>query len=114
MSTEEDREALIAEAHREAGKWGPGPIATGLLLHRLADALEAAEKELAMRRSESADFERERDEAVAALEAAAASAPQVTDEMVDAAYRAALENGADRLWKADIRAALKAALGVSE
>ena len=42
MSTEEDREALIAEAHREAGKWGPGPTATGLLLHRLADALEAA------------------------------------------------------------------------
>lgn len=162
MSTEEDREALIAEAHREAGKWGPGPTAMGLLLHRLADALEAAEKELAMRRSESADFERERDEAVAALEASQngscweqgptlpvregecgpmsprcelraghlgahkggaaewmtrqpAPAPrEVTDEMVDAAYRAALENGADRLWKADIRAALKAALGVSE
>lgn len=81
-----DVRALIDEARQEAGKWGPGPTSTGLLLHRLADALEAA----------------------------AASAPQVTDEMVDAAYRAALENGADRLWKADIRAALKAALGVSE
>ena len=65
-----DVQALIAEARRGAGKWGPGPTATGLLLHRLADALEASEKELAMRRSESADFERERDEAVAALEAA--------------------------------------------
>ncbi len=39
------------------------------IIRNLADALEAAEKELGMRRSESADFERERDEAVAALEA---------------------------------------------
>ena len=41
MSTKKPIDALIAEARQEAGKWGPGPTSTGLLLHRLADALEA-------------------------------------------------------------------------
>lgn len=45
MNTEQDREALTADARREAGKWGPGPTATGLLLHRLADVIEALVKE---------------------------------------------------------------------
>lgn len=43
-----------------------------------------------------------------------ASTPQVTDAMVEAAYKAALENGAGQLWKADVRAALEAALGARE
>lgn len=39
-SRDDEREALIADARQEAGKWGPGPTATGSLLRRLADALE--------------------------------------------------------------------------
>ena len=46
-----------------------------------------------------------------ALEASAVPTPRVTDAMVEAAYKAALENGAGQLWKADVRAALEAALG---
>ena len=38
-------EELVADARREAGKWGPGPTATGLLLHRLADTIDALVKE---------------------------------------------------------------------
>lgn len=60
-----DVQELIAEAR----EWPRDGINEGRLINTLADALEAAEKELAMRRSESADFERERDEAVAAHDA---------------------------------------------
>ena len=60
-----DVQALIHEARilgeREWQAHWPGRAQRAL--SRLAGALEAAEKELAMRRSESADFERERDEA---------------------------------------------------
>jgi hypothetical protein len=36
---------LIEEARAESGKWGPGVTATGILLNRLADALEAVGQE---------------------------------------------------------------------
>ncbi|WP_298745284.1 hypothetical protein [uncultured Microbacterium sp.] len=62
-------------------------------IYRLADALDAVSKELDMRRSESADFEKERDEAVERLEAAASAPQDITDAMI--------ERGAKALWIAD-------------
>lgn len=88
---DDEREALIAEARREAGKWGPGPTATGSLLHRLADALERKRPE-----------------------------PEITDEMVDGAghvlYASWGDWAEDDDWaegtRALVRTALEAALRV--
>ena len=66
----DDVQALIDEARGAVLTMDYERAYQGGLIGRLADALEAAEKELAMRRSESADFERERDELAAVIERA--------------------------------------------
>ena len=117
-----DVQALIDEAREVDGY--ESSFGLNGLVRRLADALEAAiprtlsEAQAVMTAYHLAQSTGMSVEQVVTtlreIGTPAASTSQVTDAMVEAAYKAALENGAGQLWKADVRAALEAALGARE